>query len=421
MNEIKDTKLPPGVTRVKLDITPDSPKPSEPTYSRVPLDPDISPIISRRKITLDDNLPETLPDAQSSSPEHPSISEITLMESQLPPEYQSVLDKIRPDAPEAWKLQARQAAYYFWSLDKNIPIFDQHHQSLGEQRDRMAKQIAETGVAEAYYSPAFASSIDINKALPSWITTRHEQVDTTKLAETDIDAFCTAFEKYGDQRGQKLADLSGQPRYRFDQGIVPGTVFSLEPTPLNHKLYIENSALKNPQAVMDVLADLAAANIHPNMEKLFEDERLALYWFTTLTPDQKKQIDTIFSSRQVRFRGPAQDPVEIHLQPDGTIIQSLRYSNDATLVGNSPFVDNITRTYSSEKFFQRYLQMCFFACKDPTQVYDISFVPIFTNEVADQTIADTAANKASIEVALQFHLPTFKSKQLFLDLIPDKK
>ncbi len=320
------------------------------------------------------------------------------MDESLPREYQNVLDELNLSVPSEFKEQARQSAYYFWSLNEDKQLSDVHGNSLQDTVNRFADQLASTGFVWHTYHEAESDKIFakthpelmakqggptvVQEALPEWIYTRMEKLlARPHLTKDELDTIAKAYEDYGKNHGVS-AVYGVQDYYDFVNGVPPRRSPRFFGKSDNFKAYIEDDIGKFPSVGTQAMEALRQQGIHPQQTKLSEGDRLVLYWGVPPNESLYSNIEQMFRKFGIGIRGPGQDPFSIILTKDGKYNVELTYSNDASLgEGSGNSIKWKEKHYDAQKFFRRYLEMTFHGRKNPENPYKISFIPIVVRDM----------------------------------------
>ncbi len=295
----------------------------------------------------------------------------------LPREYQIILDELPQTVPPEFKEQARQSAYYFWSLNEGKQLLDAQGNSMQDRVDRFADQLSKAGFV--WYAHNF--NIPLHDALPTWAYTRMEKrLARPQFTKDELDIIAKAYEDYGKSHGT-LTRYEGQDYYNYTEGTLPKNSPRATGGSDNFKIYVEEDNLKNFPSVVSALEALREQNIHPRQTKLFEGDSLVLYWGVLPNEQLCNTIEQTFRRFGLSTRGPGQDPHHITVKEDGTYQTKGRYSNDSSL-GEIQWEE---KQYDAQKFFRRYLEMTFNGAKNPTDPYKISFIPVIARGISPST------------------------------------
>lgn len=289
----------------------------------------------------------------------------------LPEHYARPLEEIRQIAPEGFNEQATELAYYFHALDQNRSLIDRNGNSLQEDVNRLADEIADLPSIHMVY--VFDSlpldSVAPEKALPAWVTSR-ETPDKLTPKTGGIPQAAKFYNEYAPKHGEGK-DLTHGRYYFYDKsmcapsGEAPVDIF---------KCYIENDI---PEAQMTALfEDLAESKIHPSSSKLFEGDRIVLYWNTYLSDKMSEKLKQAFEKHSVQYRGFGQDSLQVNIKENGTWKFNVRSSNDQSRGEAGGGADFSQNEYTPRKFFELYLQQMMLHCRNPLDPYRMSFVPV---------------------------------------------
>ncbi len=309
--------------------------------------------------------------------------EITIGEP-LPQEYEEVLNQIRDDAPDGFKKRAREAAYLFWALENNAKLFDEGGESLQELKDNLAKKLRRSGFVggvfiRAQFKLFGEDKYDINEALPHWITNISFKKSGEPFNERDEQVIENFYQEYTQEFATPYKSSDRQTYHRYNTGTVSEKKQTYPP--VSFKMYIESRMLRNTTLIKKAMLQLTERGLHPDTTKLFEGNRLVLYWELPLHEDLAQGILEVFERYDIEYRGPAQDPKELKIEKNGVIVIDNRAgSNDASLgeAGRNPFTWE-EKVYDPIAFFKKYLQLVFFGAKDPIDPYRINFIPLVDN------------------------------------------
>lgn len=312
----------------------------------------------------------------------------------LPEHYAKPLEEIRQNAPQGFNEQATKLAYYFHALDQNRSLVDEHGNSLQEDVNHLADEIAdlpsihmvyvfdslaksqqehqqqEKGSSSSHIKRRRAfDSIPPEEALPQWITSR-ETPDKLTPKTGGIPQAAKFYNEYAPKHGEGK-DLTHGRYFFYDKSMCPPP--GEAPVDI-FKGYIENDV---PESQMTALfEDLAELKIHPSSSKLFEGDRIVLYWDTYLSDDLSSKLQQAFEKHHVQYRGFGQDSMQVNIEKDGKWKFNVRSSNDQSrgeAGGGAEFHD---AEYTPQRFFELYLQQMMRHCRNPLDPYRMSFVPV---------------------------------------------
>jgi hypothetical protein len=304
-------------------------------------------------------------------PESKKKETISIKEK-LPVHYKEVLADLREDIPKKFKNEAERAAYHFWTLDTGRKLVDEAGISQDEAAREMANQISSSGfVMYTYMAKQYlelSGDIDPEKALPWWINERVKNRKGEELSEEEKDRLLGFYTKYAEGSGLQFG-------YHYVY-LEANKKAESEPT-ANFKFYLERDALRNLPRIEKALKKLKGKNIHPDQSKLYEKNRLVLYWLELPEKELVDDIVSVFDEQGIEVRGPGPDPA-------------------------NPFVWKKTK-YEPAEFFKQYLRLTFYMAKNPSEPYRQSFLPIYGGE-ADKESIDKAAKMAQEEQSLPIHI-----------------
>lgn len=344
--------------------------------------------------------------------ESPSKNEISMAEK-LPPELQKIVDEITPNAPESWRQQAIQAAYFIWSLDLGKTITDVNGQSLEKERQKFVDQLATTGFVRGVYGRPARWSIDPSKSLPSWLYAKNN-FPFERVSETDLQQVKIFYDAYVAARAKEHRTPDGQRYFDYEEGVPQKEVTSFAGTHRS-KGYVEGIHLRDINKLEKVLSQLRSLNLHPHATKLFDGDRLVLYWDSKLSDEQRSAIENSFADIGVKIRAFAQDVPRVDVSENGYKVD-VRESNDASLGegGRNPF-DWEEAQYNAAKFLEKYLQLTYWGCKDPSEPYKLSFVPIILAYDAKPDLVKEQVLEIQKKIAENDHLPTVVNEGGYLN------
>jgi len=341
------------------------------------------------------------------------VKETKSLVDTLPTELQEVLDDLSPNVPQEWRQQAVEAAHYINSLDSSQEITDENGQSLVEKRQRFTDQLANSGFVWGVYNRSSRWALDPTKSLPNWLHSRKDLQKFEQLSDSEQEVVSNFYKEYVAKHATIHTSDDGQKYYDFTNG-VPNKGKETITGVHRSKGYVEETSLRNVQVLEKTLEALRKQKIHPHTTKLFDRDRLVLYWDSELTDEQKSQIESVFDQKGIEFRAFGQDVPEVILTNDRYQVDS-RASNDSSLGdgGHNPFRWDDPE-YNSAKFLRQYLQMTYWGCKDPTEPYRVSFAPIITQDV---NIAENADRIKELQQSIEAsdHLPTVVTARSYLN------
>ncbi len=383
--------------RRKVDLSPHDDASSH-QVTRVPAgEPQI---VSRRKIDFSESSHETISTQEA-----------------LPPEFQKILEQLSEDVPQEWREQAEQAAHFIWSLEENKQIVDENGNPLEEKRERFINQLANCGFIWAVYTPFRKGSVDPEQAIPSWLHARKENKGYDQLTAEDHQKIKEFYEGYVQTQAKERISKDGQRYFHFEEGVPP--VEETFAGTHRSKGYIEGKDVGELQKVEQFLLDLRNEGLHPHVTKLFDKDRLVLYWDSRLTDEQKARISQLIKEQELHLRAFAQDVPAVELNDDGYKVET-RASNDRSLgEGGNPFQWE-EKTYQPDKFLRQYLRMTYWGCKDPSEPYRLSFIPIITDKLEDLDKETALVKEVQEKIAETDKLPTLVTQRSYFDCIKSK-
>lgn len=335
----------------------------------------------------------------------------------LPPMYDAVLAEIQPQVPVEFKDKAQQAAYYFHALDSNKPLYDSDGNSLSAKVDLLTDQLIGSAFIFLTYVHAKFSKFNPEDALPKWVIERRNARPKGEPYTLDEEAIERWYLDYVDQQKASLKiSEDGQEHYRYETGSIPDTETAKGAITNNFKVYVEGRGLTDLARLQKAMENLKEKQIHPNSSKLFEGDRLVLYWHTYPTEKLGKDIRNAFSQKGVSIRGLAQDPQRILVNKDGSYKIESKTSNDGSLGegGHNPFIWE-GKQYDPQTFFRQYIALTFYGCKDPTEPYKIGYVPVINEGDSSNPKVDETISKLSQTIGSIDHLPVYVTTNRFLN------
>jgi len=312
----------------------------------------------------------------------------------LPEYYVAPLKEISNIAPEGFLGQSIRAAYYLHALDQGIELFDQNGNSLQAEVNRFADEMADLPAIHLVYvfgqlarsqrknaqepdptnshvkSRRAFDSVPPEEALPHWVTSRIHWEQPPEQDGSNIPQASEFYLQYAPTHGERR-DLTHGTYYYYDRDISPPQGES--PVDI-FKCYLEQDI---PQDQMTVLfAELASLKIHPHSSKLFEGDRIVLYWDSYLSEELSTQLKQTFEKHHIPYRGFGQDSIQVKVGEDGKWEFGARSSNDQSRGEAGGASDFHQHEYSPRKFFELYLQQMMRHCRNPLDPYRMSFVPV---------------------------------------------
>lgn len=283
---------------------------------------------------------------------------------ELQPKLREVVDRLPSYIPEDFRKRALVAARYITELDSGTVKGD-------KARERFRDQLTSTGfIGSVYmrhqYSNLFPNAPDPQTALPQWLY-GGKKSDSEHL---DVESIESKYQEWVQTKGFEISHGPSGTYYEV------GSEDSSVPKTRTFKCYIEGGNLTKglrTSSLQAVIDDLKKQQIEPNSMKLFEGERLVLYYHHDVGLSDK--IRETFRAHGLDFRGPAQDVWEVQITEDNTLRLKSVSSNDGTLGegGHTP-IKYKPREYRPADFLENYLQLCLWAGKAPDEPYKTSFV-----------------------------------------------
>lgn len=284
---------------------------------------------------------------------------------------EEVLEAIPPQVPDVFKQQAKIAAEFITRLD--------HQEALTDPKLRIfVEQLSHTGFRALVYfhnrSLFGKQGPDPKDALPTWLQNEWLVANNVfrekSLAQEEVPMVQSLFDNWVKTQGMN---------YRVGPN---GTHFALDsshsqvPKTRTFKCYVEDIDLLEAlqqEKFPALFGDLKTLGVNPDEMKLFEGDRLVLYYTKDITLAER--IRGAFAKHAVYFRGPAQDVQEVNVDDQGILKTKEVTSNDGALGegGHTPIRYKVRR-YTSPEFLDNYLQFCLWAGKDPSESYKTSFV-----------------------------------------------
>lgn len=334
------------------------------------------------------------------APEHPK--------EYLTRDPEELFRAFKEDVPQEFRDQAREALELIRKLDSgNTP-------SLDEQQ-RFVMPIARSGFA-------FISELDEGAQLPTWLRSAKDSVKPIKLTDEQKSRIENFYEEYVQEFGEGYQTEDGQTYYRYPK-ITPRQEREDGLDKLgNSKYYIEGQDLAYVEKVREILLALQKNGVHPHTTKLFEQDRLVLYYTSVPALQEEEKVLALAREYGVKLRGPGQDPVIITVKEDGSYEAGNRgSSNDASLgEGGWNKYDSSYRAkpYSPYLFFRSWLQLTYNGSKNPAEPYKLSFVPAL---VADTTEGRTTFESLAQKIKGEFGLPVVRIEYRQFSPFPEKE
>ncbi|MFZ5845396.1 MAG: NYN domain-containing protein, partial [Patescibacteria group bacterium] len=326
--------------------------------------------------------------SQAVSPAMITTPENLEIKNALRPEYERAVASLPEILPSSFRRQARLAAYIFQALETGEKLETVDRQDLTPLVERFAEDFIHTGFAWLQYTLASLYRLDVSSAYPAWVYARLQSISQSRVSLTDqqLKDIGEFIKNYGQQHASSQESFPNGYYYFFysRRGVGEAGRYSLAH---NNKLYIEGAELAKLDQLPQFFDLLAQKGLHPHSLKLFDQDRLVMFW-DTLSAEQAQEINQIMTSLGLRGRGPAQDPVEIMDDPDkpGEPKFEVFWSNDSALGegGQNRFIWDIV-TYNPEFFFRQWLKLTFVAGKNPADPYSLSFIQARIPENVDPT------------------------------------
>lgn len=290
-------------------------------------------------------------------------SEKIQTEEELPLEYTRTLVKIQEIAPKGFYEQARKCAQLFHNLDQG---------KIGPGEESFATELAQLPSMVNIDVFNGWGGVGFEAATPTWLHDKKIPIEQKAITEkkhiiADFYQDYVAKNSIRNEKGRHGIYAN------FDRNLCPPEGVGLTD---NFKAYIEEE-VPNFEEKMDYLFELLRdKKIHPSSSKLFEGERLVLYWNSRWDNELINNIRECFENSGVRFRGFGQDPVRIEIDENGNWTEEIAGSNDQSRGESDGGERFFEYKYETEKFFQMYIKQAFKWGKNPLDSNRISFVPI---------------------------------------------
>ncbi len=320
-----------------------------------------------------------------------------------------IIDSLNPNAPEVFRMQARQVAVFIASLDQGDGLDDPNIQ-------RFIKQLRESGYIRRAQGSVRQHSLDPRTVFPLWLQT--ELLEKHGLVKPKSWYLGADQRKIADQKYDQW--IEGR-RLSFENSIRPGATGRYDRltqsgikarAPRQFKLYVEQKDILDSLesgALSNVADQLAEHNLPPEMMKLFDSDNLVIYFSQDI--DVAGDVEKIFQENGLPYRGPAQDVRTVTItKDDGVQVQSGGSNDNALdpareLFGRSYDVSG----YDPQKFLESYLSLCFKAGKNPAVPYLTSFVYLNDYNGAHKDQKDEFVQKAEVAAGypILYNAPVF--------------
>ncbi len=306
-------------------------------------------------------------------PVKPKKNENLQTEEELPPEYARTLAKIKEIAPKKFYEQARKCARLFHNLDQG---------KIGPEEENFATELAQLPPIANIDFFNNLRGVGFEAATPTWL--HDKKIPIEQKARTEKGKVIADFyQKYVAENS--IYNEKGRHGIyaNFDRNLCPPEGVGLTD---NFKAYIEEE-VPNFEEKMDSLFKLLRdKKIHPSSSKLFEGNRLVLYWNSRRDDELVNNLRECFEKSGIRFRGFGQDSVRIEIDENGNWTEEIAGSNDQSRGEGSGGERFFEHTYETEKFFQMYIKQAFKWGKNPLDLNRISFVPVMgdINKIKDK-------------------------------------
>jgi len=276
-------------------------------------------------------------------------------ENNLPREYQESLKKVKEIAPEGFYKQAVKCAQLFHNLDQGI---------VSEEENNFANELANLpSIASIDVFDNFGG-VGFEEATPLWL---HNKREISTKNDNDFEKVANFYKNYVEKKALSIRREMNGEYADYDAEICPPYDDSLIN---NFKAYIEKGA-----DLKKLFDELETSKLHPHSSKLFDGDRLVLYWYSPLQESEEK-LKNIFGSSGVIFRGFGQDPVRLEVTESGNWKLKVVGSSDKAR-GEAGGGENFFRyKYDKRNFFELYLRQMFRWGRNPLDPYKNSFVPI---------------------------------------------
>jgi hypothetical protein len=290
---------------------------------------------------------------------------------------EQVIQDACADCPEVFRSEAYEVASIISALDSN-PV-----SAIEDPAARtLVTRISQVGFVADYYWGVVKPSNGVDaeacrSSLPSW--QQPEFLDEQGIRALpkgqinhDSGIISEGYQQFVERNRLDLRTHSRDGDYYGKPDAQPKA-----PSALSYKVYVEGGVLQNRlmdgglQVAYDVLAQ---DGIAPYAMKLWDDERVVLY-FSPTSEDDVAQVEKTLRTLNIAYRGPAQDVWQIDEDEDRSPrIHSVESNDNAVrerAVGRSRFSP---RAYNQATFLRQYLQQCAMWGKSPMDIYTTSFV-----------------------------------------------
>jgi hypothetical protein len=303
--------------------------------------------------------------------------------------HEELLSRLNPNLPAPFLESCQQAIANIWQLDRDPG------NAVSEQYGlrTFVRQLRSTGFVNGVYARHAAGGPDPRQALPDWLQTdfldHYHLSPSSPLTTAERQEISQHFETSSTDWSY-IDSLQGR-YYTFDP--VPTAVNEAR----HFMYYIENRTLLlalSANQIGYVLNDLREQNLSPAFVKLFDNDRLTLYFKRSI--EDGDAVKSVLLANNILGRGPAQHVYSIVARGDRIRLGPWS-SNDAAL-GDGDYnpVTYTSSQYKSQDFSEAYLRLCLYAGKNPTEPYKTSFLYFLT---PDTTPPDAALLAQATQLA----------------------
>lgn len=210
-----------------------------------------------------------------------------------------LLNQIPPLTPETFKNSAKKAAEYITLLDQGKASGNSViQQFLVQLNSSMFIEMVRVHDKPPFFRKRYPPA---KEALPVWL--QSDYLANEGITQPDLDL------SYSENQLESLYDQWGKQLGAEPKNGVGGTLFVLSqssqaPLPRQYKCYIEGKDIYNflqSGKLTSFVKDLQARSIGPNRSKLYEGNRLVLYFDHDY--NDSDQVEQLMSAYGIPYRG----------------------------------------------------------------------------------------------------------------------
>ena len=238
---------------------------------------------------------------------NPSVEEISgekvfRLGSELPTQYSEPLSKIKSSTPEVFAEQAERAASIFYVLDENLRLVDSSGHPLDSEVTELARNVSQlpsvnqvnifnklgaekekdisqhAGEHEKFRS--FFERKNPEDLLPHWVVSRTQDMETRQELPNTVN-FYNAWVK---GRSTSSSERNGLYHHYYPEVSPDNGELLVD----NFKCYLEHDISED--RLQKAFSQLEQLRLHPHSSKLSEENRVVLYWNTSINDDLQTKL-----------------------------------------------------------------------------------------------------------------------------------